>query len=216
MTRGRFKSLVLVLAVLAAPAALFPAEDGGAITFRKVFKSSYPEYTEIKVTPNGSGTWDVRQLDEESAPQPFQISRPLVQRIYALAEQLHYFQGVELDVHRRIANLGQKTFQYQKGSETHEVTFNYTINSAATELLAIFEGLARQATDLSDLQRVMRYDRLGVNKVLLRIEGDLNSRTLPEPESLVPTLDQLGADEHFMDIARQRARALAERIRERH
>jgi hypothetical protein len=190
--------------------------DSPTITYRKIFKSSYPEFVEIKLNENGHGTFDIRQLDEAPVPQPFEVSSALAEKIFALAAKLHNFQGVDLDIHRRIANLGEKSLRYDKGSETHEVKFNYTLDDSASQLTVIFEGLARQTTDLSDLQRTMRYDRLGVNDVLQQIEQDYNNKLFPEPERLVPTLDELAADEKFIDIARQRARTLASRIRAGH
>jgi hypothetical protein len=205
-------SLLFVLFFAALASAGAPA-DSPTIIYRKVFKSSYPEYVQIKVSQNGAATYDLRQLDEESDPVAFEINPPLVQRIFDLASKLHNFQGVDLDIHRRIANLGEKTFQYTKGAESHEVKFNYTLDENATQLLNIFEGLARQESDLSNLQRVMRYDRLGVNDALIQIEADYNSKILPEPERLLGALDQVSADDKFIDIARQRARTLASRIR---
>ena len=47
-------------------------------------------------------------------------------------------------MHRKIANLGEKTFRWESGAEVHETKFNYTLNSAASQLMQIFEGLARQ------------------------------------------------------------------------
>jgi hypothetical protein len=186
------------------------------ITFRKVFKTSYPEFVEIKINQAGSGTYDIRQLDEDANPQPFAVSASLAQRIFALAAKLNNFQSVDLEVHRRLANLGAKTLLYEKGAEKHEADFNYTLDDTATQLVNIFEGLARQTTDLSDLVRTMRYDHLGVNDVMQQIERDYNNKLLPEPERLLPTLDQLAADEKFIDIARTRARNLATRIRSVH
>jgi hypothetical protein len=194
-----------------------PAENAAAqITFRKVFKTSYPEFVEIKINQAGTGTYDIRQLDEDANPQPFEVSAPLAQRIFALAAKLNNFQNVDLDVHRRLANLGAKSLVYEKGGEKHETDFNYTLDDTASQLVNIFEGLARQTTDLSDLVRTMRYDHLGVNDVMQQIERDYNSKLLPEPERLLPTLDQLAADEKFIDLARTRARNLATRIRSSH
>ncbi len=184
-----------------------------AITFRKVFKSSYPEFVEIKIGQKGSGTFDIRQLDEDANPQPFQIAAPLVQKIFDLAGKLHDFQGVDLEVHRRLANLGDKTFRYEKGGEAHETSFNYTLDANASELLGIFENLTRQESDLSDLERAVRYDRLGVNDVVLQIQADYDNKQLPEPERFLALLDQLASDQKFIDIARDRARTLAGRIR---
>jgi hypothetical protein len=194
-----------------------PAENAAAqITFRKVFKTSYPEFVEIKINQAGTGTYDIRQLDEDANPQPFEVSAPLAQRIFALAAKLNNFQDVDLDVHRRLANLGAKSLVYEKAGEKHETDFNYTLDDTASQLVNIFEGLARQTTDLSDLVRTMRYDHLGVNDVMQQIERDYNSKLLPEPERLLSTLDQLAADEKFIDLARTRARNLATRIRASH
>jgi hypothetical protein len=193
------------------------AENPAAqITFRKVFKTSYPEFVEIKINQAGSGTYDIRQLDEDANPQPFAVSPPLAQRIFSLAAKLNNFQNVDLEVHRRLANLGAKSLLYEKGAEKHQTDFNYTLDDTATQLVNIFEGLARQTTDLSDLVRTMRYDHLGVNDVLLQIERDYNNKLLPEPERLLPALDQLAADDKLIDLARSRSRALATRIRATH
>jgi hypothetical protein len=194
------------------PRAAVPASTA-TITFRKIFKSSYPEFVEIKVTDVGAGTCDIRQLDEDPNPQLLDMGQPLTQRIFQLAASLHDFQGVDLEVHRRIANLGQKTLRYEKAGEAHEVNFNYTLNDSATQLVDIFEGIARQQTDLSDLQRTMRYDRLGVNDVLTQVEGDYNKKLLPEPDKLLAALDQIAADQKIIDMARERARTLANKIR---
>jgi hypothetical protein len=218
----RIALVLLALALLAPvlqaassePAAAQPAS--ATITFRKIFKTSYPEFVEIKLSESGAGTFDIRQLDEAANSQPFEIGQPIAQRIFELAGKLHDFQGLDLEVHHRLANLGQKTFRYEKGSENHEITFNYTLDPTATQLLNIFEGLTRQETDLSDLQRAMHYDKLGVNDVIAQIESDYNGKLLPEAERLLPSLDQVAADEKFLEIARQRARTLAARIRTAH
>lgn len=197
----------------ARPPGAGPNAPGAIITFRKTFKTSYPEFVEIKLAGDGTGTYDIRDLDEEASPQPLEIGSALTQRVFNLAAKLRYFQDVDLDVHRRIANLGQKTFRYDKDGESHQVTFNYTIDDSATQLLNIFEGITRQQLDLSNLQRVMRYDRLGVNDCLAQVETDYNSKLLPEPERLLSTLDQVAGDDKFLDIARNRARVLASKIR---
>jgi hypothetical protein len=206
-----------VCAMLAAGASR-PSRAGAAsanatVTYRKIFKSSYPEFVEIKVTESGAGTSDIRQLSDESNPRPIQIGPSIVKQIFDLAGQLHHFDGVDLEMHRRIANLGEKTFGYERGTEAHHVTFNYTLNHTAAQLLDIFEGLARQQTDLADLERTMRYDPLGVNDVIMQIEKDLDHKLLPEPGQFLASLDRVAADPHFIDIARDRARKLAMRIR---
>lgn len=202
----------LVFAALAA-GTVSGAGDTPTVTFRKVFKQSFPEFVEIKVGENGQASYDIRQLDEGANPQPFAVSRPIVEKIFQLAAQLHHFDGPSLDIHRKIANLGEKTFRYEKGAEVHETTFNYTLDSTASQLLDLFEGLGREQIDLNNLERAMRYDRLGVNDAVMRLETDYNNKLIPEPDRLLASLDQLAADEKYLDIARQKARTLAGRIR---
>ena len=186
----------------------------GKLTFRRVFKSSTPEFIEISVSQDSDdATYEIRQLDEDPGAAHFQVSARLRAKMFDLAAQLNHFNGQDIDVHRKIANLGEKTFRWQQGAEAHEVKFNYTLNSAATQLLQVFEGLARQQELLMLLERRMKYDRLGINDALLQFEADLNRNLLPEPQRALPTLDQIAGDSRFVEIGRQRARALAERIR---
>ncbi len=209
-----FVCLSFVVATLLSAAQLL-ASDGATIAYRRVFKASSPEFIEIKVSEAGACTYDIRQLDDPPAPQSFDVGGPLRAKILELAGQLNNFRDIQLDIRRRIANLGEKTFRYEKAGQTHEVTFNYTLNATANQLMQVFEGLARQQEHLTIIRRRMRYDRLGVNDALLQFETDLNRRILPEPERLLPALEQIANDSHFVEIARQRARSLAERIRNR-
>jgi hypothetical protein len=206
--------VLFLVSLLGAPMLLAQPSGGGAtITFRKVFKSSFPEFVEIKVAEDGNCTADIRQLSDDPSPQPFHLSQSVVQRIFKLAGDLHDFHGVDLEMHRRIANLGQKTFIYTNGSQTYQTSFNYSANPFAIQILNLFENLTRQETDISDLQRTMRYDKLGVYDVVQRVEQDYNQKVLPDPEQLLPTLDQLSGDNTLLDIAREHARTLAGRIR---
>jgi hypothetical protein len=206
--------LLLPLGCFASQEATHTGPPGSAtVTFRKVFKSSYPEFVEIKITEAGTGTFDIRQLDESPNPQPLTLGPQLAQRVFQLAAALHDFQGIELEARRRIANLGQKTFRYEKGGEAHEVSFNYTMNEPANQLLDIFEGISRQEGDISDLRRTMRYDRLGVNDVLVQVQSDYDQKLLPEPDQLLSTLDAIANDDKIINIARDKARTLAGHIR---
>jgi hypothetical protein len=190
------------------------AGAGAKLTFRRIFKSSTPEFIEISVREDSDqSTYEIRQLDEDPEKSPFDVSAPLRAKMFELAAQLNHFQNQDLDVHRKIANLGEKTFRWEKGSEVHEAAFNYTLNTAASQLLQIFEGLARQQELVMLLERRMKYDRLGINDALLQFESDLNRKLLPEPQRALPALDQIANDTRFVDIARQRARSVAERIR---
>jgi hypothetical protein len=208
----RLRTIGLVLGLLAS-AAILMAANGATITYRRVFKNSTPEFIEIKVSEGGPASFDIRQSSEDPAPQPFELGEPVRAKLFALAAELRNFDGADLDVHRRVADLGQKTLRYEKGAEVHEAQYNYTTNRSASLLQAIFEGLAQQLEDLDLLQDRLKYDPLGVNDALMQLEMHLNQRILPEPERLLPVLDSIAADSRLIDVARQRARVLAGRIR---
>lgn len=215
MTRNRILLKLLVLLIgawLVVPAVRANPADA-TITYRRVFKGSSPEFIELKISDQGKCTYDIRQLDEEVDPEPLEVGPAVQKRIFDLAGELKNFAIGNIDIQKKIANLGQKTFRYENGAEVHETTFNYTLNPTASQLMEIFEGLARQQEDLVLLERQAKYDRLGVNDALMRFETDMDHRLLPEPERLLSVLDQIAGDSHFLEIARTRARALAERIR---
>jgi hypothetical protein len=196
-----------------APLLTHAAADGATVTYQRLFKGSSPELIEIKVGDDGRATYDIRQLADPADPQALEIGARVREKIFQLTEHLHNFEGADFDVHRRMADLGQKTFRYEKGTVVHETKYNYTLNREAGQLAIIFEGLAQQQQDLLRLTQKLKYDRLGVNDVLREFEHDLDSHTLPEPERLLPILDGIAADSRVVEIARQRARTLAERIR---
>jgi len=191
-----------------------PAPAPAKLTFRRIFKSSAPEFIEITIREDADqATYDIRQLDEDPEKLQFEVGAPLRAKMFELAGELNHFQGQDLDVHRKIANLGEKTFRWEKGTQAYEAKFNYTLSAPASQLLQIFEGLARQQELLMLLERRMKYDRLGINDALLQFETELNRKLLPEPQRALSTLDQIADDPRFVEIGRQRARALAERIR---
>ena len=63
------------------------------------------------------------------------------------------------------------------------------------------------------LDQKLRYDHLGINDALREFENDLDHHMLPEPQRFLPVLDRIAANSQLVEIARQRSRAIAERIR---
>jgi len=214
--RKPFVSLALLLA-LGCGAAFAQASGSAApakVTFRRVFQGSSPEFIELCIWDDGKkATYEIRQLDDDAGSAPFEVGDAVRGKIFELTGQLHNFQGLDLDVHRKIANLGEKTFRWEQGGVAHETKFNYTLNPAASQLLQIFEGLARQQEHFELINRRMRYDRLGIYDALLQFETDLNRGLLPEPQRLAPLLEQIANDPKYVEVARERARMLVQRVK---
>src|SRR5437763_15103599 len=142
MKTSLLRFFLLLAATLVACAALSGTAPAGAkLTFRRVFKGSSPEFIEITVREDSdTGAYEIRQLDEDPGALPFQVSAAWRAKMFDLAAQLKHFQGQDLDVHRKIANLREQSFRTEFGTEVHEAKFNYTLHSAAAQLLQIIEG----------------------------------------------------------------------------
>src|SRR5580658_645677 len=113
---------IVFLACVASDVFTAPADAGASaadersaspvyakLSYRRVFKSSSPEFIEIIVRDDSdAATFEIRQLDEDPGSSPFEVGEPLRAKMFELAGELKNFQGQDLDVHRRIANLGEK------------------------------------------------------------------------------------------------------------
>ena len=214
----RFRVLIpffgLVVVAGGYPVSIFPqaARLPAKLTYSRTFKGSTPEYLLITVDSKGLGAFEGRKLDEAQSPRPFQLSVGTTERIFALAAQLHNFQSVDLDSHRKVANLGQKTLTYQQGEDVNRVVFNYTENRMARELVDIFEAVGTVEEHISALEFGMKYDPLGLPQELLEIQIELKSRSLPDPEILLPTLEKIAHDSRFLHLAQARAQQIIEHI----
>jgi hypothetical protein len=211
-----FPRIVIVCCLaLSAIAAARPTIAAGeaVVIYRKVFKGSVPESVEIIISETGKCTYDIRQLAEDPKPQEFEVGQPIRGKIFSLAKELNNFRNQDLDIHRKIANLGAKTFHYEKDGVSYETTYNYTLSTPASQLQQIFEGLSYQQDHLQTLQRTLKYDRLGLYDALGYLQADLENGVIPEPEHLLPVLEQIANDTHVIEIARQRARAITTKIR---
>jgi hypothetical protein len=218
MRSGISRLLVLLLGLVVVTAGyLFPApppaDDVPAkLTYSRTFKGSTPEYLLIVVDSRGSGSCEERRLDEAPSPRAFQVSAGTTRHLFALAGELHYFQSVDLDSHRKVANLGEKTLEYQQGREVNRVVFNHTENRVATELVDIFEKVGTVERHVSSLEFQMKYDPLSLSRELLQIQIELNNKSLVEPALMVPTLERIANNSRFLHLAQVRAQEIIERI----
>jgi hypothetical protein len=204
----------LVIVAGSYPASFFLQAAGvpAKLTFSRTFKGSTPEYLLITVDSKGSGTYEGRKLNEAQSPRPFQLSAGTTERIFALAAELHNFQSVDLESHKKVANLGEKTLTYQQGEDVNRVVFNYTENRIAQELLNLFEAVGTVEEHIAALEFEIKYDPLGLSQELLQIQIELNSKSLIDPEMLIPTLEKIAHGSRFLHLAQVRAQQIIERI----
>ena len=198
----RMKWLLLLAACLPAIAQ--------QITYSKTFPGSAPAYVEIRI--DEAGNVEYREDVKDDSPLKFQLSAADRTAILALAEKLGYFTR-PLESPAKVAKMGMKMFRYEKGAERHEVSFNFSEDLDARELHDWFERIAETEGDRIELERAARFDKLGVENALLRVEISWDKKRLVTPQQMLPMLDRIVKNDSYMHMARTRAANLADRIR---
>jgi hypothetical protein len=189
-----------------------PAHSLDQLSYIKVMKGSVPEYQAITVNVNGAGTYDGRKLDESPRPRSLKLSAATTQALFGLAHSLGDFRSLELESHKKVANLGLKTFVYEHDGHENKIQFNYTMNRKAQELTGLFEGIAVVEQHIGSLEFSAKYDRLGLPRELTQIEIDLNNKVLVDPQLMVPILQKIADNSEFLHIAQIRAVNILHRI----
>jgi hypothetical protein len=206
-----------LLVGLILPAAVH-AEDVGApakLTYSKVLEGSIPEYMMISVDSEGKGVYEGRQLAEPSSPRPFRLSPSTTQELFELCEQLNYFQSIDLESHKKVANLGLKSFAYEGGGRKNRVEFNYSRRRQAQELTGLFERIGSVQEHIATLEYAIKYDHLSLPGELRLIQINLDKKALAAPELMVPDLEEIVRNRRFLKIAQTRAQKILQRIQSR-
>ena len=206
-------ALPIFLAGALAHALEDPAPVPEQISYSKVLKGSTPEYVSVIVDSSGSALYEGRKLDEVAAPRHLQLTRATTRRIFELAAALEYFESLDLESNRKVANLGRKTFTYEDGQRKHQVEFNYTRRREAIDLMEIFESISAVVQHIATLEYAIKYDHLNLPAQLRQIQTDLNRRALTEPELMAPTLEKIASNPRFLHLAQSRAQEILEKLR---
>jgi hypothetical protein len=198
------------LATVFAFSALLTAADLPKVTYSKSFPGSVPPYVEIEVASDGKAFY--REAPKDPNPIGYQMPEEDTKAIFELCEKLQHFKN-SLDANLKVAFMGKKTFKYENGAEKSETSFNYSQDEDAKALLDRFEKISETQSLYFDLERTVRFDKLGVHSSLLKIETALDKKRLIGGERFLPLLDRVAKNETYMHMARERATALAEYFR---
>jgi hypothetical protein len=194
---------------LAAATGVLSAAGLPRISYTKIFPGSEPAYMAVTVDKDGAVTY--REAKDED-PETFKLEADAVQAIFNLADQLDRFKR-PLESGLKVAKTGDKTFRWEDGADASEVKFNYSTDENARLLQDWFERISESERAMMLLRRAIRFDRLGVNDAVLRIDTDWSQKRLVGREQFLPLLDRIAKNEAFVNIARERAARLADALR---
>ena len=200
----------VLLAVLVFSGLLQAASP--RLVFTKSFPGSVPEYVEISVEKSGSTVY--KEAPDDNNPITIQLTQADCDAMFALADKLEHF-AHPLDANMKVAFMGKKTFRWDDGTAGggHQVEFNYSQDPDAQALLDWFERIAESERGYIELERTVKYDKLGVQNALLLLEAARDQKRLIAPEQFLPLLDRVVKNESYMHMARERAAVFANDIR---
>src|SRR5205085_11782898 len=122
-----------------------------------------------------SGQVEYKEAPDDDRPIRFQLTEDQVSEIFALAGKLDRF-ARPLESPLKVAHMGIKTFRYEDGPSNTEVKFNYSENVDARELADRFECITETEQDFVNLERAVKFDKLGVNQALLLLQMTYEKR----------------------------------------
>lgn len=195
------------LLLFAMSTALALSASGQRIVYTKVFPKSKPDYVRITIEKSGAATY--QETADEPEPDKFQVDTAAASAIFALADKLDHFKP-KLESGMKVAKTGDKTYRWEDGTAASEATYNHTTNDDARALQDWFERITECQRILAELQRTLRFDRLGVNDVVLRLNAVVQQKRVVAPQQFIPILDRIAKNESILNMARERAASLSD------
>ncbi len=184
------------------------ASGQDTIFFSRDFPGAAPAHFEVTLGQDGS----VSYLETDEVTEQFRISEHESKTVFELASDLDFF-SQPLASDRQVASTGEKVLRYEsEGQLRGEQSLNYTENSTARDVIAWFVKLAETRRHLHALERVFRFDRLGINKALVSLEQSFDRNRIVAPGQLVEILTKISGQDRIVHLARARADGLLERI----
>lgn len=196
--------LIGALASVAAFAA------GPRIAYSKDFPGSVPAYSAITLEQDGSATYS--EIPNDPEPLKFKIEPEAAAAIFDLATRLEKFKK-PLESGLKVASTGRKTYRWEEDGNANVVQYNHSNEPEARELQDWFERITECQRILIELERTARFDRLGVNDVLLRLEAAWNAKRVVGREQFLAALDRVARNDAYLHMARERALKLAAAFR---
>ncbi|HXZ81142.1 MAG TPA: hypothetical protein VEG30_14530 [Terriglobales bacterium] len=218
----RFFSCLLLLALgvgissgaAQSPAAPIESARSGAITFTFDMPQIDPSHYVIVVDSGGHASYESHSQDPDDPPYhiEFRVSDAGRDSLFAAARELNYFRG-DFDYRKsKIAFTGTKKLEFASPEQQGSTTYNWSQDVRIQRVTQFFQNLSttlEMGRHLSDLHK---YDKLGMDAELKRMEEMARTGDLTELQVVAPVLEKIAADHTVINIARRRAEAILARV----
>lgn len=217
--------VVLSLLVLVSINSLAQTSDAAApesnhsavptVTFSVEWSEAEPSHYVLTIESSGAAVYQStggKSVGGQPYSLKFTVSEGTRSRVFDTAKALDYFNRDFEYKKGKIAFTGKKTLAYSDGGERKfETTYNWSDNSSLRKLTELLQSISTTLEFGRSLSYRRRYDKLGLNAELKRMDELAAGGHLAELQVLSPDLEQIAADSSVMEIARQKARRLLQR-----
>ena len=223
LMRGTW-AIILAIAALAGGAMIsvrqalsqeIPKAGGPKVVFEFEWAQADPHWYQISVDALGNTEYQSQpklnpgETQGEPYVLKFIVTSKTRERIFALASAANRFEGnFDYKGSTRMAQTGAKTLRYVEDGKTTASTFNYSDNKNVMELATVFQSIALTVDMGHELSQARRFDKLGVDAILRRLEEMAKDNDVIEIQAIAPVLRQIVDDHLSLNIARQRANRL--------
>ena len=199
--------------MITAVLALFFLADFTSFTYCHENSRGPYELQCIQLDQAAKGEVKFKRREAETVTVPIQLSDPAREKFLTVLTGTNYLDHPEtFESGRKIADLGAKRVTLEMAGAKREATFNYSLRKDVNDLQNFFEGLVNQETLVFDVQNAMKFERLSIPKRLERIETEIKSNRVSDPERLIPLLDKIESDQQIMNFARTQAGKIKKEI----
>ncbi len=204
------KQLAILTLALIAP-NLFAQWNGGGYRLSMAYDRpglNIPHW-QISLPEHGDAQYTGKPIQGvDPGTIPFAVSDAGRAKLGTLLEASHNLQPCETKS-KGIANMGQKSLTYAPaGAPEVQCSFNYTDNKPLSQAAEYLVAVVNTIQTGIELDRLHRYDRLGLDAVMLRLVGDIKEGRAAEIVAIRPTLQRLVEDEALMERVRTHAQQL--------
>ena len=175
-------------------------------------------WIEIEFGADGKGEFRFRKKEDGQLREPtinqLAVSSALIVQINALLAELDFLNSSENYQHKKdFSHLGTITIEITRDGKQRKVSFNYTENVALNKLANLFRNLATQENRVFEIEAVRQSDPISTPAQLRYLDSELKSKSIADPERLIPLLQDLKLDESVPLIARNHAERLLKEIK---
>lgn len=187
------------------------ASDNSYIKFfwRKALNRGPMEFNTVELDGTGKGVFQFKERNSESVIVDLEVSPSTIKTLLNLFIQADFLnEGKDFVSNRKVADMGMKTIRFEMGSRKREVSFNYTEDRGGQQITSFFENLCLQERTLFEIDLALKYDRLGIPKMLDELQKSMKANRIVAPERFTTVLDKIYQDESVINYARVEARKL--------